>query len=307
MPYAKYTRDVLSAAVASSTSMAGVLRNLGLGQNGGAHAYLRRRIDQLGVDTSHFLGRAHYRGTQSPRRRSPSRVLVLRPADAKRAAPPVLRRALVELGREYRCADCGVGDTWNGRPLTLHVDHIDGRFWDCRPDNLRFLCANCHSQTATYAGRNRQRYSNAAVRVDEDGNAVDDLTQPASLTDLEKIDVLSRVDRKELTATDAARLIGCSRSHVYQLQRRLKERGSLAPAERRPRMSTAARDAIVAFALENPQLGARRLALELARRQTDPIRIAHGTITNILQAAGLNTEISRRLATPTEPTGRHTV
>jgi transposase len=273
--------------------MAGVLRSLGLRQNGGAHAHLRRRIDQMSIDTSHFLGRAHYRGTQSPRRRSPSHILVLRPVDAKRAAPPVLRRALIELGREYRCAECGVGDSWNGRPLTLHIDHVDGRFWDCRPDNLRFLCANCHSQTATYAGRNRRRYRIEAIRVDEDGNAVDRPNQPSPLTDEQKIDVLSRVDSKELTVTDAARLIGCSRSHVYQLQRRLDERGSLAPAERRPRMSTAARDAVVAFALENPHLGVRRLASELTRRQVDPIRIAHGTVANILRAAGLSTGMSR--------------
>jgi 5-methylcytosine-specific restriction endonuclease McrA len=59
------------------------------------------------------------------------------------------------LRRPYECAECRRGDTWNGRPLTLHVDHIDGRFWNCRPENLRFLCPNCDSQTATYAGRNR--------------------------------------------------------------------------------------------------------------------------------------------------------
>jgi transposase len=307
MPYAKYTREVLSEAVASSTSMAGVLRNLGLRQNGGAHAHVRRRIDQLGIDRSHFLGRAHYRGAQSPRRRSPSEILVLRPVDAKRAAPPVLRRALVELGRAYRCAECGVGDTWNGRPLTLHIDHIDGQFWDCRPDNLRFLCANCHSQTATYAGRNRQWYHIAAVRVDEDGNAVDGRIGPAIMTEVEKIDVLGRVDAKELTVADAARLIGCHRSHVYQLRRRLKERGSLAPAKRQPRMARAVREAVVAFALQNPHLGTRRLASELARRHADPICIAHGTVANILKAAGLNTERSRRSAAAAQSTSKRTV
>jgi transposase len=292
MPYAKYTREMLADVVAISISMADVLRRLGLRQNGGAHAHLRRRINQLGIDTSHFLGRAHYRGVTSPRRRHPSEILIVRAADAKRAAPSTLRRALTELGRPYRCAECGVGDTWNGRPLTLHIDHIDGRFWDCRPENLRFLCANCHSQTATYSGRNHQSTGITVVRVDDTGSRVQEVCPPANITQAERLDVLHRVSSKELTVTDAARLLSCSRSHVYQLQQRLNERGTLARAERQPRTSAAERNAIIEYALENPRLGARRLAAGLIKREP-PIKVAHGTIVNILRSAGLSTVRSR--------------
>ena len=71
-------------------------------------------------------------------------------------------RAAVPLRRMRRHAR-------NGRPLMPHVDHSDGRCWDCRPENLRSLCANCHSWTGTYAGRNRPRGGTAVVRVDEHG------------------------------------------------------------------------------------------------------------------------------------------
>ena len=301
MPYAKYTREVLAEAVAFSTSMAEVLRNLGLRQNGGAHAHLRRRIDQLGINTSHFLGRAHYRGVPSPRRRGPSEILTVRASDAKRAAPSTLRRALLELGRPYRCAVCGVGDTWNGQPLALHVDHIDGRFWDCRPDNLRFLCANCHSQTVTYAGRNRQT-TFSVVRVDNSGRRTDDPCQDDCVTEEQRLDVLRQVSRKELTVTDAAKLLGCSRSHIYQLRRRLDERGTLACAERRSRTSAADIDAVIQHALRNPRLGARRLAADL-RKYEPPIEVAHGTIANILRRAGLST-VPARLEACGETAGR---
>jgi transposase-like protein len=300
MPYVKYTREVLAEAVAASTSMAGVLRHLGLGQNGGAHAHLRRRIARLGIDTSHFLGRAHYRGSVSPRRRSPADVLILRPAEAKRAAPHVLRRALVEQGRAYRCAECGVGESWNGRPLTLQIDHIDGRFWDCRPDNLRFLCPNCHSQTATYAGRNRPRYTVVVVRVDDNGAVVHNGTPAEPLTDEEKVAVLRRVDRQELTVSAASRLLGCHRNHVYDLQRRLAERGTLTTAPRPARLPEAIRQTIVAFALQNPHLGAKRISAALAGREQHAIAVAHGTVAKILLAAGLNTEAARRLAASAE-------
>lgn len=41
--------------------------------------------------------------------------------------------------------------------MTLQLDHINGVRDDNRIENLRFLCPNCHSQTDTFAGRNKQR------------------------------------------------------------------------------------------------------------------------------------------------------
>jgi len=68
---------------------------------------------------------------------------------------PLLKRRLVEEGLlAPRCASCGLGETWEGAPLVLHLDHINGDRTDNRLENLRFLCPNCHSQTETYCGRN---------------------------------------------------------------------------------------------------------------------------------------------------------
>lgn len=57
-----------------------------------------------------------------------------------------LHRALQELGRPYVCEGCGLGPEWQGRSLTLDIDHINGEHNDNRPDNLRYLCPNCHRQ-----------------------------------------------------------------------------------------------------------------------------------------------------------------
>jgi predicted restriction endonuclease len=56
---------------------------------------------------------------------------------------------------DYHCQFCGI-DSWQDQPLSLHLDHVNGNRFDNRLENLRFLCPNCHSQTPTFAGKNRK-------------------------------------------------------------------------------------------------------------------------------------------------------
>jgi hypothetical protein len=51
------------------------------------------------------------------------------------------------------CEICEINE-WNGKPLTLHVDHIDGDRTNNVFSNLRVLCPNCHSQTNTFGSKN---------------------------------------------------------------------------------------------------------------------------------------------------------
>ncbi|WP_229073126.1 HNH endonuclease [Actinoplanes sp. DH11] len=268
--------------------MAGVLRHLGLPLNGGSHAHLLRRIAHLGIDTSHFLGRAHARGTASRPHRLPADLLVERPADARRQAPTTLRRALVQTGRAYRCATCGIGAEWNSRPITLQVDHIDGRFWDCRPHNLRFLCPNCHSQTPTYAGRNRPRQTTPLIRVNSAGDPVEPATPRTDLTETARVEILRRVEARSLGPTEAGRLLGCRRNHVYTLLRRLRDYGSTEPPPRQRRQSATELSAIVAFAAAHPRLSPRKVAAALRSRSPDPITVSAATVENVLREAGLS-------------------
>lgn len=66
-----------------------------------------------------------------------------------------IRRYLIETQGE-RCSLCG----WSKiNPITgktpLEIDHIDGNYQHNAPDNVRLICANCHSLTPTFRGLNR--------------------------------------------------------------------------------------------------------------------------------------------------------
>lgn len=54
----------------------------------------------------------------------------------------------------YKCSVCGI-DSWNGKPIALWCDHIDGNASNNNPTNFRLVCPNCDSQSDTFGSKNR--------------------------------------------------------------------------------------------------------------------------------------------------------
>lgn len=150
----RQTAAALREAVSLSHSTAEVVRRLGIHPVGGNQAHIARRIAELHLDTSHFTA-THPR---RPPRPFTDRLVLGAPSEG-RLPGDRLRRALLLRGVRERCAMCGTGPEWNGKPLRLEVDHRNGDWWDNRPANLRLLCPNCHAVTDTYRGRKRREPS----------------------------------------------------------------------------------------------------------------------------------------------------
>ena len=64
-----------------------------------------------------------------------------------------LSARLVKEGlKKYKCEECGI-NKYNGKHISLELDHINGNNNDHSLNNLRLLCPNCHSQTPTYRSK----------------------------------------------------------------------------------------------------------------------------------------------------------
>lgn len=155
----RYTDDDVRAAVASSRTIAQVLRKLGLVPRGSNYRTYHRLVSRLAIDTSHILGHAWSRGLERPdisrRQRSLDGLLVL----GSKVKTDALRQRLIRSGLKAAACEMCHRIEWNGRPIPLELDHINGDPEDNRLENLRILCPNCHAQTPTYRARNIRRSS----------------------------------------------------------------------------------------------------------------------------------------------------
>lgn len=80
-----------------------------------------------------------------------------------------LKGRLLDAGlKANRCERCGIED-WQGKPLSMHLHHINGDGGDNRLENLEMLCGNCHSQTENYGGRNGGQRGGGAEAIPVDG------------------------------------------------------------------------------------------------------------------------------------------
>jgi 5-methylcytosine-specific restriction endonuclease McrA len=78
-----------------------------------------------------------------------------------------LKRRLLDAGiKENKCERCGIS-AWLGEPLNAQLHHENGDGSDNRIENIEFLCANCHSQTDTYGGRNGHRRPDRHLKLVE--------------------------------------------------------------------------------------------------------------------------------------------
>jgi hypothetical protein len=148
--YHKWSFEELKPLIESSNSKAEVLEKMGLTLKAGNYRTLKRYFDLYGIDNDLYKGNPRRNVTKV--KYSDSEIFC---ENSQYNSGHLKNRVLRSNLLEYKCVSCGNTGEWMGGKLILQIDHINGINNDNRIENLRFLCPNCHSQTETYAGKNK--------------------------------------------------------------------------------------------------------------------------------------------------------
>lgn len=152
----QYTISELKYAVETSKSYSEVLTKLGKSKSGSSVKLIKQRIEQENLDISHFkYCSKHLIGCKKKPWKD---ILVHEETRKNREDSSRLRRALKESGRDYICEKCGNNGFWKDKEIILEIDHKDGNWQNNKPENLRFLCPNCHSQTDNFYNKKESSY-----------------------------------------------------------------------------------------------------------------------------------------------------
>lgn len=147
----KISNEDFELLVKESSSIREVATKCGYSNNSGASSdIVKKRIQKQGIDISHF---------QRPERiiRNDEEIFV---EDSPVNQTTLRRRYFLGEYTPYVCAICGQEPLWQGKELTLILDHINGHNHDDRLENLRWVCPNCNQQLDTFGGKNRRAERN---------------------------------------------------------------------------------------------------------------------------------------------------
>jgi len=152
--------EEFTTLVSESHTLVEIIHELGLAVSGSAYSRINNRIRRLGLSISHFNPElSKNKGNHRKTSISPSDILVNN-RTGKKEVSFRLRNAMLACGFVEVCSICNLSNNWNGKPLILQVDHINGDNTNNTPTNLRFVCPNCHTQTDTYGHKNVKKPTN---------------------------------------------------------------------------------------------------------------------------------------------------
>lgn len=140
--------------VKECNSIADIVRSFGFAIGKAQYKTIYARIEEDQIDITHIpLGLGANKNKILDVKRKPIEDYLAVGTNIKGS---ILKKKLIKgnLMKDV-CYECGLGNIWNNKNITLQLDHINGVRDDNRLENLRILCPNCHSQTPTFCGRHK--------------------------------------------------------------------------------------------------------------------------------------------------------
>lgn len=136
-----YSKEEFEQIAKESKTIPDFLKNLGYKSDSTkTRDVLMRKIKEYNLDISHLKQRPEVI------KRTEENIFI----ENSIASQHTLRRWYIKGNyTPYICSICGQEPMWQGKELTLILDHINGSNHDDRLENLRWVCPNCNQQLET--------------------------------------------------------------------------------------------------------------------------------------------------------------
>lgn len=156
----------LKETVKSSLTIHQILGKLRRADTRWSYTWFNKITKENGIDTNHLLSKSDYAKLQSNDGKIKKLTDDLIFCENSSISRGLVKRRLMKSGKiPYKCNLCDMLDVWNGKKMSLILDHINGIRNDNREENLRFLCPNCNSTLNTHCVGNRRQIKIIGPRV----------------------------------------------------------------------------------------------------------------------------------------------
>ena len=136
--------ELVRNACSKAQNKSQALKIIGVTPSNANYRKLDEAIETYNIDIEHFRSKRSKRAN-APRKELSNEEIFTKDSSYSKIKERILRDNLLP----YACDICHQLPIWNGKKLTLILDHINGDHRDNRLENLRFVCPNCNSQLET--------------------------------------------------------------------------------------------------------------------------------------------------------------
>ena len=153
MNISKLTKKELEVLINENNSITKILLKLNIKPNSGNFQTLHRYVKKHGLSLDKIINdKSKYINNNNGTIYNIKDILIENSTYGNTCR---LKSRLYNEGlKERKCELCCQDENWNGKKMSLILDHINGIHDDNRLENLRIVCPNCNATLPTHGGKN---------------------------------------------------------------------------------------------------------------------------------------------------------